>query len=160
MNNLQISWQKITLLFIPLCFIVDYITSLNTNTTNATVFMLVIFNYSVPFFSRREEIPTIFTLYAFYFISILGAFLILYTSMAWILLVILVLRIVYPMTTVTTEFGTKIYDKTDDELKDVKGIQLLATKTQRETNTRAIYDYVIFIVVGVLFLFVRDYING
>jgi len=159
-KNIKLSWQTMTLALIPLCFIVDSIVSLEGSSYNdATVFMLVILNYTQPFYNRREQTPTIVTLMAFYVVSILGAFLILAASMGWVIFIVMILLFVYPATTVTTKYGDEVYEKTDEEIKKIEGVQLLATKTQRETNMHHVYDTVILLVVGVLFLLAREHLQ-
>lgn len=143
---------------IPLCFIVDYIVNINgASSRDVTIFMLVIINYSLPFYYRREQTPTLISLVAFYVISIMGAFLVLLTSAGWVILIVVVLLFVYPVTAITTKYGDETYDKIDEEQKDIKGVQLLATPTQRKINTHNIYDTVILIVVGILFLLAKEH---
>ena len=156
MKNENISWFNLTLALIPLCFIVDFIVS-DDNSRDATVFMLVITSYSMPFFYRRTQTPTFVSLVAFYVVSIVGAFVILFNSMGWVILIVIVLAFVYPATTITTPYGKDIYKKIDEEEKEIKGVQLIATPSQREINKSHVFDTFIFIVVGILFLLAKDH---
>jgi ABC-type amino acid transport system permease subunit len=149
-----------SLLLIPLCFIVDFIVGLGGNSHNGgMLFVLIPLNYTEPFFYRRLLIPTYISVIAFYVISILGAFLILFTSLGWGILVIIVLKYIYPFTTIPTEYGIDISKTIDEEEKDIKGIQFLATKSQRKLNTHGMYDTIIVIIFFVLFILAKEHIE-
>ena len=157
MNGIRLSWINLTLALIPLCFIVDFIVG-SENHRDVTVFMLVLVSYSMPFFYRRTQTPTLASLIAFYVVSIIGAFVIFFSSVGWVILVVLILTFVYPATTIPTPYGKDVYEKIDKEQKKVKGFKkLFATPSQREINNSNILDTFIFIVVAILFLLLKEH---
>jgi len=156
MNNTKLSWLNLTLALIPLCFIVDYIVGTQNN-RNLTLFMLMIISYSMPFYYRRTDIPTLASLIAFYIISIVGAVIILFGGAAWVILLVIVLAFVYPATTISTPYGKEISEKIEQEKEEIKGVQFIATPSQREINKSHILDTFIFIVVAILFLLAKDH---
>lgn len=159
-DNIEISWDKATLLLIPLCFIVDYIVDLGGNDEgDSVVFILVIFSYSLFFFLRRNATPTLLSLVAFYIISIIGAGIIALSDTVLLVMgVIFLLDTSLAYTMVVTKKGDEVYSKIDEEEKHQKGIEkLIATPTQQKENGKWIIDFIIFIVVGVVFLLLRDH---
>ena len=156
MSNIKLSWLNLTLALIPLCFVVDFIVG-DSNHKDATVFMLVIMSYSMPFYYRRTQIPTLASLIAFYVVSIVGAVVILFGGVGWVILVVIVLAFLYSATTILTKYGKEMDEKIDKEKQEIKGMQLIAIPAQREINKSHIYDTFIFIVLAILFLLAKEH---
>lgn len=159
-DNIQLSWNIATLLLIPLCFIVDYIVDLGGNDDGGSVvFILVILCYSFIFFLRRNASSTLLTIVALYGISIIGAVIIAFSGEVMLILLLLaVLYFAMSKTMVVTQKGEEVYEKIDDEKKDRKGLgKLFATPSEQKENLNWIIDFVIFIVIGVVFLLLKDH---
>ena len=159
----KLNWFEISLLLIPLGFLIHQIFSLRFSDTNAggLVFVLVIMSFSSFFFSRRDYNYFVLTITAYSGVVIIGSLIMVALNQEWMIL-LLIWALIYTkaFTSTFTPYGEQSSIQIDEELNNQDGVEkLIATPTQRKKNVSTIKDMFIIFIFGVVVLFTYEHFS-
>jgi len=160
----KLTWLEITILLIPLSFILYQIFnySFGENKAGGLVFVLVLMSFTNFFYARHYDNYFVLTIVAYSVVAILGAAIMALLNQEWmIIFLIFALYFVKAFTSRTTDYGAEIDKKIEEEETQRTGLgKLISTPTQRAVNTQNLKDTALFIVVAVVAFFAYDYFSN
>jgi len=159
--NKKLKWFEISLLLIPLSYLLYQIFSIAFGDERAggLVFVLVLMSFGNFFYGRVYYNYYVLTILAYSGVSLVGATLMSLVDQEWmIIFLIFALHITKAITSTSTEYGEEIETSIEEEESQREGLaKLIASPTQREVNKRSLLDTVIFIVVGIVAFLAYDH---